>query len=1196
MSRLIISRLARIAAGLIAVLFGVTPAAAAINILPLGDSITQGGKSLGNIVYASYRYPLYHKLKAAGYDVNFVGSLSNLNGNLTPSAANYPNYAGTFDRDHQAYWGKTTLYLNQNLNAALVSLPVADKPELVVLNIGTNDANNIPTSTYVTQLTSVIDKLRTANPAVKIVLSNIMVFINHEASCIEFNTAIAALASSLNTVESPVVLADINTALPAAARYDGIHPNFVGEEWLATVYFNAIQSLLGPPHPLTADKLFGSGMVLQRSQPLNVWGSGAPGASVTVSLLNGATPLTSGTALVDGSGQWLVTMPAVSTPGGPFTLTITSGTATLAYDNVLVGDVWLCSGQSNMDLTVKENNANTAFTALVPATDDHIRHFSVEHLHAAMPQESLGDRADETDNQWEVTATPAVDGFSAAGFFFARTYRTTHPTVPVGIIKAAWGSTLIESWLSAEVHASRPDLAARAAVIANDPVNDPVAVGTRQRQPSATYNGMIHPLRRFAIRGFVWYQGESNANAAGVLTYPITQRLLIQSWRELWGGAERPWVTVQLPGFAYSGGPVYWPWLRDAQTTTLQENNTALLGTIDLGSTVADLGDTDRELHPRTKIELGRRLGRLVSARFDGVATVAEGPVPTGVETASPGVLRVTFDLNGSASLTTTGNTAPAGFEVAGTDGVYFPATALLESPTTIRVSSSLVTAPSYVRYAVANLFTGNLFNAESPPLPVRPFRLEPALLGPVNLDAVASPVPGRVSLAWDLPIGATGIEVKRATQPGGPYTTLSTTATTSLADTTAVAGTAYYYLVTAKNDTGFVSSSTELQTATALIKDNADSAGVTLTGAWFSSSVTDGGYLNTYLHDGSTGTAGEKSVRFTPTLPRAGRYHVYARWTSEPNRATNAPADLTFATGQRATLSFNQMLDGGRWNWLGTFPFDAGGSGNLLIRNTGANGYVIADAVQWVLASPPSTVGAGEVTTINGNYTVTAEGTLAMNLSAAQSDQIQVFGMDSRVTLRGGLTLSVADGLPAGTSFTIIANGGSAPVDGTFVGKPANKSFVADGRAWAIDYAGGGGNDVVVTLLSAHQAWRLDRLGSLVNAGVAADAADADGDGENNLLEFVTAQDPRSGVGRPLRPALSGSALVVDYTRSKGALADGFQFVVERSTTLAPGEWHTTDVTETVVSEDAQAQQVRATIPAETGGRCFVRLRVTKP
>ncbi|MEO7932506.1 MAG: sialate O-acetylesterase [Chthoniobacterales bacterium] len=1230
--------------GLLLAVLVPAPAQAAINIMPLGDSITQGGKSgIGSVYYASYRYALYFKLQSAGYAVNMVGSLNVTSPTTpTPSATNYPLYATSFDRDHEGHFGKTTAYLNSNPNSNittwLAGLPAADKPDLVVLNIGTNDANNIPTSTFISQLTSVIAKLRAANPSVKIVLSNIMVFLNHETACIDFNAALAQLAPSLSTAASPIVLADINTNLPTNARYDGIHPNLVGEEHLATVYFAAIQSLLGPAFSFTVDKIFGPNMVLQRSQPINVWGTGAPGATVTVALRNGATTLTSGTGQVNGTGQWIVTLPAVNTFGGPFVLSIASGTQTITHDNVLVGDVWLCSGQSNMDLTVKENNANTAFTALNPATDDLIRHFSVEHLYNAAPQETLGDRADETGNQWQSTAVPAVDGFTASGFFFARSYRAANPGVPIGIIKAAWGSTLIESWLSAETQASRPDLAARAAVIAADPANAPDVQGTRQRQPAVCYNGMIYPLRRFALRGFLWYQGESNANAAGVLTYPITQRLLIQSWRTLWGGTARPWVTVQLPGFAHTGEPIYWPWLRDAQTTTLQEPSTAVLGSIDLGSSLTDLGDADRELHPRTKVELGRRLATLVRAKFDGATgLVSEGPAPLGVELASPGVLRVSFDMKGSAALTTTGNAAPTGLEVAGSDGVYYPATTtVLESSSSIRVASTSVPAPLYVRYAMSNLFTGNLFNAESQPLPVLPFRMEPPVLGPVNFALSATPTPGLVSLTWNFPVGTTRFEVKRATRSGGPYTTLASPVTCSYTDSTVVAGTIYYYLITAKNDTGSSWNSTELVTASdlTLIKDNADASGVTFTGAWNSSTNPDA-YLNSYIHDNNTGK-GTKGATFTPTLPSDGDYYVYAHWVAAPNRATNVPIDIVTASGT-STVTVNQQLNGSAWNLLGCYTFSAS-TASVTIRTTGTNGYVVADAVSLVHVSgfavdntdaPVTIVGTWSSSTgtpgyLGSNYVHdgnTGKGTKSFSFKPVLS----AIG-NYRVYARWPAEINRATNVPvdivtsSGAVKTVTVNqqtnSNTWNLLGTYTLAPANAE-VKFRTAGTNGYVIADGVRVIpipaVMYSSPFGSWRAQffSLTEMNDPSISSDLTDPDGDGVMNIFEYGLGGDPLNPDASVLpRVSTNAGRLTLSFQRDTN-LYDLIYTVQATSTLDMPNSWIdiasgtngaalTPLVTDTLTSETPGAGtlknvEVRDSLPPTQATRRFLRLKISR-
>ncbi|OIR15064.1 xyloglucanase Xgh74A precursor [mine drainage metagenome] len=211
-----------------------------------------------------------------------------------------------------------------------------------------------------------------------------------------------------------------------------------------------------------------------------------------------------------------------------------------------------------------------------------------------------------------------------------------------------------------------------------------------------------------------------------------------------------------------------------------------------------------------------------------------------------------------------------------------------------------------------------------------------------------------KVALSWTGSVNATSYNVLRSTVSGSGYTTVATgIGTPSYTDTGLTNGTTYYYVVSASNSAGTSSNSSEVSAtpaAVTIIQDNADASGVLVTGAWTSSTTTAGYYGADYLHDGNTGSTGGKSVTFTPTIPTTGSYSVYVRWTAYTNRATNAPIDIVDSAGVTHTFSENQQNNGGTWVLLGSYTFDAGTTSYLKIRNDGANGYVIADAVEWVL------------------------------------------------------------------------------------------------------------------------------------------------------------------------------------------------------------------------------------------------------
>ena len=223
----------------------------------------------------------------------------------------------------------------------------------------------------------------------------------------------------------------------------------------------------------------------------------------------------------------------------------------------------------------------------------------------------------------------------------------------------------------------------------------------------------------------------------------------------------------------------------------------------------------------------------------------------------------------------------------------------------------------------------------------------------PAHVAFTAPAVAGQVSLSWNASSGATSYSVRRATAATGPFSALGAPTGTSFTDTTAVAGTRYFYQVTAIDGTGEGGPSLTISSTPSIVVDNAASTGVTITGTWTVSTGIAGYYGANYLHDGNTGGTGGKSVRFTPTLPITGRYDVYMRWVSDSIRASNARVEVNANAGT-TFMRVNQRVDGGTWVKLGAFNFTAGSTGSVLIRNNGANGWVTADAVQLVLHEQP--------------------------------------------------------------------------------------------------------------------------------------------------------------------------------------------------------------------------------------------------
>ena len=485
--------------------------------------------------------------------------------------------------------------------------------------------------------------------------------------------------------------------------------------------------------------LFQDHAVLQRDKAVPVWGRADAGEKVAVTFA-GQTKST----VADAQGRWSVTLDPLPANAVPATLTI-AGNNTVTLADILVGEVWIASGQSNMEWSVKD----TYDRALdVPASADPLLR------HIKIPRKVSDTPLSEAEGSWQL-ASPATTGdFTAVGYYFARDIRAL-VGVPVGIINSTWGGTRAESWTDSDTLAATPALsyvgeewaktladypgkkAKHEADLAAWQQRKAAAEAAGQRfterapaapfgpghhaTPSGLYNAMIHPLVPYAIRGAIWYQGESNADQAA--RYHELFSAMIGGWRAKFGQGDFPFYWVQLANFGNreSAGTT-WAFLREAQTKTLALPATGQ-------AVILDIGDV-RDIHPRNKKDVGRRLARLALARDYGLKIVDSGPVfekaepftPPAVEGAPaprPGI-RVTFG-QAHGGLIAPLNTL-SGFELAGADQVFHPADAKIERDTVI-VSSAEVAEPVAIRYAWRNAPVAGLFNKEG--LPAVPFRTD---------------------------------------------------------------------------------------------------------------------------------------------------------------------------------------------------------------------------------------------------------------------------------------------------------------------------------------------------------------------------------------------------------------------------------------------------------------------------------------
>ena len=472
--------------------------------------------------------------------------------------------------------------------------------------------------------------------------------------------------------------------------------------------------------------ILSSHMVLQRERPIHVWGWSDPGEKVTVEL-HGATRAT----VANSTGSWSLFLPP-ETAGGPYRLTV-SGTNKIVLDDVLIGDVWLASGQSNMEMPLKGFDGapvKNSAEEIAHAGQPQIRLIYIPHKAIDYPQRNV-------DAQWTVCSPETAANFSAVAYFFGRELNSREH-VPIGLIDATWGGTPAEAWLSLQAisadAALMPIFATRArmtqaqgetaAILAAEQREDQAARQAGKTPPphpwrpdpaswapAWLFNGMIAPETPYAIEGVIWYQGESNASASSAPLYAKLFPALIADWRAQWRQGDFPFLFVQIANFKSNDA---WAAIREAQRRTLSVTNTGMAVT-------AEIGDPGN-VHPADKQTVGARLALAARALAYGEAVEYCGPM---YRQATPDgeAMRVWFDHT-SGGLVSKGD-ALQGFEVAGEDGRFVAASARIEGKTVV-VASTKVAAPRFVRYGWASAPTINLYNSEG--LPASPFTSEDAI------------------------------------------------------------------------------------------------------------------------------------------------------------------------------------------------------------------------------------------------------------------------------------------------------------------------------------------------------------------------------------------------------------------------------------------------------------------------------------
>jgi sialate O-acetylesterase len=440
---------------------------------------------------------------------------------------------------------------------------------------------------------------------------------------------------------------------------------------------------------LTLAGMFSDHAVFQADMPVPVWGHATPGTTVTVSFAD-----KSATATADEKGAWRAILPAMPANAKPAKMTVSaSGEESKTIDDILVGEVWLGSGQSNMALTVAKADKSEEF--IRGAADPQTRLFQVARSPATAP-------ADDVKGKWVICSPETVGPFSAVLYQFGRNVREgLH--VPVGLIHSSWGGTPIQTWMPADTLGPAPATQV-----------NPAGKPAPHLQASHLFNGMIAPIIPYAIRGVVWYQGENNVHQHDVPEYAGNMTRMVEAWRSRWHQGEFPFLFVQLPPFGNYRST------REALAEMWEQQTHALKTIHNSGmAPTADLGDL-ANIHPTNKHEVGRRLALIAFARIYGKPdTVFEGPMYKSHEIEGSAI-RVHFTGVGSG-LKSRDDKPLTNFEVAGADGAFVPADAKIDGNDVV-VSSPKVEKPVALRFAWDESAQPNLANKEG--LPAVAFRI----------------------------------------------------------------------------------------------------------------------------------------------------------------------------------------------------------------------------------------------------------------------------------------------------------------------------------------------------------------------------------------------------------------------------------------------------------------------------------------
>lgn len=433
---------------------------------------------------------------------------------------------------------------------------------------------------------------------------------------------------------------------------------------------------------VTLPKMFSDGMVLQRETNANLWGTAKSNSAVKITT---SWDKKTYTAKADNNGKWRT---AVQTPqaGGPYSITFNDGEKTTLND-ILIGEVWICSGQSNMEMPMKgfkNQPVEGAVQDILHSSDSQLRLFTVKRTSKLTP-------IDTVSGSWAAAAPASVREFSATAYYFGRELRQILG-VPVGLIVTAWGGSACEAWMTADWLKAFPD--AKIPVTESD-------IKSKNRTPTVLYNGMLHPLIGYTMRGVIWYQGEDNVPR--YQTYADMLTTMVRGWRTEWAQGEFPFYFCQIAPYDYSLIK-----MQPSSAFLREQQSRAELMIPNCGMAVLMDAGLEYGIHPRKKNLVGQRLAMLALNKTYGIEGLTAESAYYKDMTVKNDTCVITFERAGMWLYGEHGLKSDL-FEVAGADSVFHPAKAWIER-SKVYVKSDEVNKPLAVRYAFKDWAQGDLF------------------------------------------------------------------------------------------------------------------------------------------------------------------------------------------------------------------------------------------------------------------------------------------------------------------------------------------------------------------------------------------------------------------------------------------------------------------------------------------------------